>query len=107
MSASEGVDGRHKCPSWVGHMHCNNNVGCLPDSGRKRAALQAPHEGIANAAVIVSYDDDKPGRQARLDSLWAVVQAVGSSSQAAMQSASGEGGSRGHEASRKIPSCVR
>ena len=45
----------------TGHMHHNKNVGCLPDSGRNRAALQAPHEGIANAAVIVSFDDNKPG----------------------------------------------
>ena len=46
--------------------------GCLLDSERNRAALQAPHEGIANVA-------------ARLVSLSAVVQAAGSSSHAAMR----------------------
>ena len=30
----------------TGHMHHNKNVGCLPNSGRNRAALQAPHEGL-------------------------------------------------------------
>jgi hypothetical protein len=45
----------------TGHMHRNRNVGRLPESGRNGAASKPPMRVLPMVAVVVSFDDDKPG----------------------------------------------